>query len=65
MISKDLDRRNPSLDSALEKNNAHGRYITTEYGTAGCVDPDKGAIGRAIASLIPGDMTDNWDGPGR
>ncbi len=44
---------------ALRRATAHGRPITTEYGTPGAPDPDGGVIARVIASLVPGEMTDN------
>ncbi len=37
-----------------------GHPITTEYGTPGAPDPETGGIvSRIVASLVPGEMTDN------
>ena len=39
---------------AFEKARANGKLVTTEYGTAGATDPDKGMVSKLISSLIPG-----------
>lgn len=39
---------------AFMKAEAHGKLISTEYGTAGATDPDKGMMSKLVSSLVPG-----------
>ena len=45
------------LDSeAYQKALTHGKLISTEYGTAGSKDPDKGLMSSLVSSIIPGKL---------
>ena len=44
---------------AFVKGDKYGKYVYTEYGTAGQGDPDAGLVSRMLSSIIPGEMTDN------
>ena len=39
---------------AYQKAVTHGKLISTEYGTAGNKDPDKGLMSSIVSSIIPG-----------
>ena len=45
--------------TALQKADANGRLIITEYGSPGSSDPEKNIISRTISNIVPGEMTDN------